>query len=105
METAAQEKSPIQQTEQADEDLRTNVTGHLKQAGYNTTPNNINPNDRSSLEKIAKEFGGDLRHTVETTGGELIGAHVDYSRTTGNKSFLESLKHRFSRKPPLKKAA
>ena len=70
----------METTAQSEENLRIKASEHLNQGGYNTTPEDLNPNDESPLEKIKEDIGdkaNDLGYALhanieELTEGESI---------------------------------
>ena len=84
--------------------LHQNISGQLSQAGYKSTPQEVNPDDNSVLKRIKDKYG-DAVHLADTTFGETIGSEVNYIRETTGKNWLSRLKQRALDKLRLPKKA
>ncbi len=102
MEGSASPGNIIQFPGQHAQNLHKRVSSHLSKAGHPATPQTVNPDDQSPLEKI-EEALGDPSHAVGSTIEEVFGGTGDatHVRTAkGKVSVFIALKRRF-----LKKAA
>ena len=86
-------------TTQREVDLRSSSGENLKQAGYNVTPQSLNPNDQTALQNI-KDMLGDAVHVVGSEIGEkLAGQGADtYTRVSPGNRFSHWVLDRFRRK-------
>lgn len=86
-------------TAQREADLHKSSSENLKQAGYNVTPQSLNPNDQTALRNI-KDTLGDVVHIVGSEIEEkLAGQGADtYTRVSSGKRFSHWVLDRFRRK-------
>lgn len=77
----------METTAQREVDLYEKITGSLKKANYNVTPQSLNPNDQTPLERI-KEGWGDAVHIVGNQAEKgLFGKGPDtYTRVTSSRN-------------------
>lgn len=93
-------KPVVQPSGQSTQDLHQKVSDHLNQVGHSSTPQSVNPDDRSPLKQI-EEAVGDTTHVVGSTFEELVGGDsgVTHVRTAkGKVPILIALKKRFLKK-------
>lgn len=72
-------KGIVQSAEQPTRELHEKVSGNLNQAGFESTPQSVNPEDNSPLRKI-EEIWGDTAHIVGSTVDEQIRGVSDTAR-------------------------
>ena len=79
MEAPVQEKV-IQDAQQPDKDLLAKTSGHLKEGGYNISPESLDPTHQSVLDKIGEDVGdkaGVVVNTVGSTIQESLGQNTE----------------------------
>ncbi len=69
----------VQSAEQPTKELHEGVSGNLNQAGFESTPKSVNPEDSSPLKAI-REALGDTTHVVGSTFDEVVGGAGDAVR-------------------------
>lgn len=100
-------KEILVHTKQYDQTLQDGVHGQLVDGGHYVRPQDLDPNDQSPLEEVNRSLK-DLGHVAITTIGESLGPEVNYTRGTGGKNWLRTIKDRVigrSRLSQSKKAA
>lgn len=61
----------MESAEQPDQDLLTKTSGHLKEGGYNTSPEDLDPTHQATLKKIMEGIGDTVIVATNAVGSTI----------------------------------